>query len=57
MWILKTFINPKHQYLECEYRNSYPTYWLSSLELDIWDTGMNKDFRKYVPIGYVYENT
>ena len=54
MWILKTFMNPRHQYLECEYRNSYPSYWLNPKELDIWSTGMSEDFRKHIPIGYVH---
>ena len=57
MWILKTFVNPRQQYLECEYRNIYPTYWLDALELDIWSTGMAEDFRKHIPIGYTHENT
>ena len=54
MRIVKTFMHPKHPYLECEYRNSYPTYWLKIKELDIWNTGMTEDFRKHIPIGYVY---
>lgn len=57
MWLLKTFMNTKHQYVECKYRNNFPTYWLKPMEWDIWSTGMPKDFRKYIPIGYVYENT
>lgn len=57
MWLLKTFMDPKQQYLECEYKNNYPTSWLDVMELDIWSTGMTEDFRTYIPIGYVYENT
>ena len=56
MWILKTY-RYKHPYLECEYRNSYPTYWFKEKEMEIWSTGMTKNCRTYVPIGYVYENT
>lgn len=54
MWIIKTFIHPNHPYLECKYRDSYPTYWLNLKELDIWNTGMTEDFRKHIPIGYVH---
>ena len=54
MWIVKTFIHPKHPYLECKYRGSYTTYWLNLKELDIWNTGMTEDFRKHIPIGYVH---
>ena len=57
MWILKTFTDPAQRYLECKYKNNYPTYWFEEKEIDIWSTGMNKDYRIYVPIGYVYENT
>lgn len=57
MKLLKTFIHHKHHYLECKYRDSYPTYWLNIKELDIWNTGMTEDFRKHIPRGYVYENT
>lgn len=57
MKLLKTFIHHKHPYLECKYRDSYPTYWLNIKELDIWNTGMTEDFRKHIPRGYVYENT
>ena len=57
MWLLKTFVNPRQQYLECEYRDNYPTYWLDALKLDIWSTGMTEDFRTYIPIGYMYEIT
>ena len=56
MWILKTYRH-KHPYLECEYRNSYPTYWFNEKELDIWSTGLTENYRTYIPIGYVYENT
>ena len=57
MELLKTFINPSQQYLECEYKNKYPFYWLNLKELDIWSTGMIKDFRKQIPIGYTYYQT
>ena len=57
MWLLKTSTTTRQLYLECEYRNNYPTYWLNLMELDNWSTGTPKDFRKYIPIGYVYENT
>ena len=57
MWILKTFMNPKHQYVECKYRNNFPTYWLKPMELDIWGTGMTEDFRTYTPIGYARNQT
>ena len=57
MRILKTFIDPNQRYLECKYKNNYPTYWLNLMELNNWSTGTHKDFRKYVPIGYVhYQN-
>lgn len=57
MWILKTFVNPKKQYLECEYRNKCPTYWLAAREMDMWSSSMPEEIRTYIPIGYVYENT
>lgn len=54
MWILKTFRGYNQTYLECEYRNKCPTYWLNTKELDIWSIGMAEDFRKHIPIGYVH---
>ena len=57
MWIVKTFMHPRHPYLECEYRNSYPSYWLNPKELDIWGSSIPEEIRTYIPIGYVYENT
>ena len=57
MWLLKTYINPKQQYLECEYKHNYPTYCFTEKEISIWSTGMSEKFRTYIPIGYVYENT
>lgn len=54
MWLLKTFMHSRHPYLECEYRNSYPTYWLKLKELDIWSISMTEDFRKHIPIGYIH---
>ena len=54
MRILKTFIDPNQRYLECKYKNNYPTYWLEEKEMDIWNTGMAKNYRTYVPIGYVH---
>ena len=56
MWILKTFRH-KHPYLECEYKNNYPTYWFKEQKLNICSLCMPKALRTYVPIGYVYENT
>ena len=57
MRILKTFIDPNQRYLECEYRNKCPTYWLAVKEMDMWSSSMPEEIRTYTPIGYVYENT
>ena len=57
MKLLKTFIDRRQRYLECEYKNNYATYWFKEQELDTWSRGMTEDFRTYIPIGYVYENT
>ena len=57
MKLLKTFIDSSQQYLECEYTNKYPTYYLNYKVLDLWSTGMTEDFRTYIPIGYIRENT
>ena len=54
MWILKTFRDYNQIYLECEYRNKCPTYWLAARELDMWSTSMSKEIRTYIPIGYVH---
>lgn len=54
MKLLKTFIDRRQRYLECEYRNKCPTYWLKEKEMDIWSIGMTEDFRTYIPIGYVH---
>ena len=57
MKLLKTFIDRRQQYLECEYESKYPTYWFKEQELNIWSLCTPKEIRTYVPIGYVYENT
>lgn len=57
MQLLKTYINPKQQYLECEYKHNYPTYWFMEKEISIWSTGMMESYRTCVPIGYVYNQT
>ena len=57
MWLLRTSTTYRQLYLECEYRNNYPTYWLNLMELDNWSTSTSKDFRQYVPIGYTYTRT
>ena len=57
MWLLKTSTTSRKLYLECEYRNNYPTYWLNLMELDNWSTGTHKDFRKFIPIGYTHYQT
>ena len=57
MRILKTFRGYNQIYLECEYRNKCPTYWLAAKEMDIWSSSMPEEIRTYTPIGYVYENT
>lgn len=57
MRLLKTSIDPIQVYVECEYKNIYPTYLLSFEELHVWSTCIPEKYRADVPIGYVYENT
>ena len=57
MWILKTFRGRSLIYLECEYRNKCPTYWLATREIDMWRSSMPEEIRTYIPIGYTHENT
>ena len=57
MKLLKTFIDRRQQYLECEYESKYPTYWFKEQELNIWSLCTPREIRTYVPIGYIYENT
>ena len=57
MQLLKTYVNPKQQYLECEYKHNYPTYCFIEKEMSIWGIGVAEKCRTYLPIGYVYENT
>ena len=57
MKLLKTFTSSSQWYLECEYKNNYATYWFKEQKLDTWNICIPEDFRTYISIGYVYENT
>ena len=57
MKLLKTFADLRQRYLEWEYKDNCITYWFKEQELDTWHTCTPENFRTYLPIGYVYENT